>query len=101
MTRAKDLEQSFWENLAMENIKERQFQSSVWAKSMQARFRDDYTERREVTQDVQVTDNTLENSDVRKVARAILSLLERAELDNLPPVIDGTLAGQDDSDSQD
>ncbi len=81
----------------MDNIKERCFQSSVWAKSMQARFRNDYTERREVTQDVQVTDNTLENSDVRKVARAILSLLERAEIEALPPVIDGTLAGQDDS----
>lgn len=88
LTRAKSEEQAHWERMGMDNIKERQFQSSVWAKSMQARFRDDYTERRDIQQTTQVIDITPENSDVRKVARALLSILERAEIESLPPIID-------------
>jgi hypothetical protein len=95
LARAKELEQAFWEHMGMDNIKERQFQSSVWAKSMQARFRHDYTERREVEQTTQVVDNTGENSDIRKVARAILAIMERAELEDLPPVIDAQAEDKD------
>ena len=95
LARAKSEEQAYWERMGMENINERCFQSSVWAKSMQARFRHDYTERREVEQTTQVIDNTGENSDIRKVARAILAIMERAELESLPPIIDATASDTD------
>lgn len=43
LSRAKAFEQDFWEDLALTNIKEREFQAAVWKKSMEARFREDYT----------------------------------------------------------
>ena len=47
LTRARTEAKNWWENKGMESLGEKNCQSSVWAKSMQARFRDDYTERRD------------------------------------------------------
>jgi uncharacterized NAD(P)/FAD-binding protein YdhS len=49
MEEAKTLEQAWWENIAQENLKADKFQAVLWTKSVQARFREDYTERKDVT----------------------------------------------------
>lgn len=41
--------QNWWENKGQAALDTRDFNSAVWAKSMSARFRDDYTERKEHT----------------------------------------------------
>ncbi|MDE2440978.1 MAG: hypothetical protein KGP14_08115 [Betaproteobacteria bacterium] len=45
MTRARMLSQAHWEDLGHDNIKEREFNSSVWSRSMGARFPDDWREK--------------------------------------------------------
>lgn len=47
MTRAKTAEQAWFERIARENLTSREFNAPVWKKSVEARFRHDYTERRE------------------------------------------------------
>ena len=49
LKKAKVLEQIWWERAAKSGLYADKFNAAVWTKSMQARFRDDYTERREVT----------------------------------------------------
>jgi hypothetical protein len=46
--RAKAEEQKWWERAGQENLGADRFQQQVWRTSMQARFRDDYTERRQL-----------------------------------------------------
>jgi hypothetical protein len=46
---AKVLEQAWWEKEGKRGMQDNRINAAVWTKSMQARFRDDYTERREVT----------------------------------------------------
>jgi hypothetical protein len=48
LMRAKTEEQAYFERTARENFDNRNFNSNLWIKSAQARFRDDYTERREI-----------------------------------------------------
>lgn len=48
ITRAKVEEQAWWEKVGREALYADKFQPAVWKKSMEARFRDDYTERREL-----------------------------------------------------
>ena len=43
LKRAKECEQAFWEQLVMDNLTNRQFNAALWKKSMEARFRNDYT----------------------------------------------------------
>jgi hypothetical protein len=45
LTRAKELEQAWWEQTGQTALFADKFQASVWAKSMQARFREKYTEK--------------------------------------------------------
>ena len=45
---AKTLEQAWWEDTAMKNLNATRFQAVAWVRSMCARFREDYTERREL-----------------------------------------------------
>lgn len=45
ITRARDESQAWWENKGQEGITSPGFNASLWAKSMSARFPDDYTER--------------------------------------------------------
>ncbi len=47
LSRAKEHAQAWWEDQAVENLTNREFQSPIWKKSVEARFRDDYTERRD------------------------------------------------------
>jgi hypothetical protein len=45
LTRAKTLEQNWWEEQGQIALTSDRFNSAVWSKSMSARFREDYTER--------------------------------------------------------
>ena len=47
LSRAKAEEQNWWETEAQLNLKSREFNAAVWKKSVEARFRDDYTEKKE------------------------------------------------------
>ncbi len=48
LTRARIEAQTWWEDVGQAALGADKFQSSVWRTSMQARFRDDYTERRDM-----------------------------------------------------
>lgn len=47
LSRAKAAEQSWWERAGREALYADKFQAAVWKKSVEARFREDYTERSE------------------------------------------------------
>jgi hypothetical protein len=49
LARAKSLEQSWWEKRGRNSLDAKNFQSAVWSRSMMARFRDEYGEKRELT----------------------------------------------------
>ena len=51
LTRAKAFEQAWWEDMGMKGLIADKFNANVWKKSMEARFRDTYTERREIEHD--------------------------------------------------
>ena len=55
LTRAKDLEQDWWEAAGQNGLFLDKFNATVWKTSMAARFRDDYTERREIDANVRVS----------------------------------------------
>lgn len=76
LTRAKECEQAWWEQKGMDGLTADKFNSAVWSKSMSARFRDDYTERREVAgvadQPIQVEDKSMTpRSLAREIAFAL------------------------------
>ena len=48
LTRAKEFEQAWFEKVGREALFADKFNAPVWKKSVEARFRDDYTERKEV-----------------------------------------------------
>lgn len=48
--------QDWWESKGAEGMEKPGFNAAVWKKSMEARFREDYTERREVDQRVRFED---------------------------------------------
>lgn len=60
LTRAKEHEQGWWENAGQTGLVTPGFNASVWSKSMQARFRDDYTERSEQTFKGELTHRVVE-----------------------------------------
>lgn len=49
MARAKSFEQAWFEREARSNMKNREFNANLWYRSAASRFRDDYTERKELT----------------------------------------------------
>lgn len=49
LKRAKVYEQAWWEKTGMEGLVSGKFNAMVWSKSVAARFREDYTERKEVS----------------------------------------------------
>lgn len=51
LSRAKVQAQAWWEHQGMSGLSNREFNAPVWKKSMEARFRDDYTERKQLTVD--------------------------------------------------
>jgi hypothetical protein len=46
LTRAKELEQAWWEDKGQESLADKTFNANLWIKCMQARFKDEYTETR-------------------------------------------------------
>lgn len=66
LTRAKECEQAWWEQKGMDGLTADKFNSAIWSKSMSARFRDDYTERRELAG---VPDRPLQVEDVGQTPR--------------------------------
>jgi hypothetical protein len=46
LTRAKEQEQAWWEDKGQECLTDKTFNANLWIKSMQARFKEDYTETR-------------------------------------------------------
>lgn len=49
LSRAKAHAQAWWEDMGMKGMVGDKFNAAVWKKSMEARFREDYTERQELT----------------------------------------------------
>jgi len=49
LTRAKNHEQAWWEKAGKAGMIADKFNAQVWTKSVAARFREDYTERKELT----------------------------------------------------
>lgn len=45
LTRAKELEQAWWENTGQSALFADKFQAAVWSKSMSSRFREKYTDK--------------------------------------------------------
>lgn len=45
LTRAKDLEQDWWETKAQTNLESKDFNANLWNKSMSARFRKEYGDK--------------------------------------------------------
>lgn len=56
LSRAEAHCQAWWEDKGADGMEKPGFNAAVWKKSMEARFRDDYTERREVDQRVRFED---------------------------------------------
>ena len=54
LSRAKVHAQSWWEDQGVLGMTADKFNAAVWKKSMEARFRDDYTERQEIDHSGQV-----------------------------------------------
>lgn len=66
MARALVLSQAFWEDQGQSNLTNREFQSSVWSRSMAARFPDEW---RESTKQEQTVTGTMSVSVVTGVPR--------------------------------
>lgn len=56
LSRAETHAQAWWEAKGVEGLEKPGFNAAVWKKSVEARFRDDYTERREYQQTVRIED---------------------------------------------
>ena len=79
LTRAKVHCQAWWEDTGQDGLFADKFNAPVWKKSVEARFRDDYTERKEVTGadgGPIKTEEVSENADAFK--RAIVSIASRS-----------------------
>ena len=75
LTRAKELEQAWWERRGVDALDQPVFQSQVWKTSMQARFRNDYTERREHSGPDGGAIKTESTGDASDIARKLAFLL--------------------------
>lgn len=70
--RAKTEEQAALERLARENFGNKNFNANLWIKSAQARFRDDYTERREIETNGNVSFSGLPSPTITGISFRIL-----------------------------
>ena len=70
LSRAKTAEQRWWESTGRKALEKQGFNDRLWRTSMQARFREDYTERQIVQTDSPAQDG---DADVRQLARALLA----------------------------
>jgi hypothetical protein len=51
LTRAKDLEQAWWENRGQQALENKDFNANLWNKSMSARFKAEYSDKVTVSGD--------------------------------------------------
>ncbi len=56
LSRADAHAQAWWEDKGMKGMEAPGFNAAVWKKSVEARFREDYTERRDYTQTLRIED---------------------------------------------
>ena len=90
MTRAKVHEQAWWEQMGQKGLVADRFNAQVWSKSVAARFREDYTERKEVTG----ADGGAIKQEVTTTNKLDISSLDDEELDVLEKVLRATQAKQ-------
>ena len=62
--------QAWWETKGAEGMEKPGFNAAVWKKSVEARFRDDYTERREVSHSGEIVTKEQRDAAVAAAARA-------------------------------
>ena len=56
LTLARQYSQVWWEKIGRENLESQIFQSSMWSRSMAARFPNDWREKNETKQVIELTD---------------------------------------------
>jgi len=88
-THARTQAQAWWERRGVEGLDAERFNALVWKTSMQARFRDDYTEKRiqehtgkdggPIQTEAKVVDATELTADQREALRAVLLLAKGAK----------------------
>lgn len=81
LSRAKMHAQSWWEDQGVSGMTADKFNAAVWKKSMEARFREDYTERQEIDHSGKIETADIDN---RQLSRAILAVLGEAALEDSP-----------------
>jgi hypothetical protein len=81
LSRAKMHAQSWWEEQGVSGMTADKFNAAVWKKSMEARFREDYTERQEIDHSGKIETADIDN---RQLSRAILAVLGEAALEDSP-----------------
>lgn len=81
LSRAKMHAQSWWEDQGVSGMTADKFNAAVWKKSMEARFREDYTERQEIDHSGKME---VADSDPRQLSRAILAVLSEAAIEDKP-----------------
>ena len=88
LTRAQELSQLWWEEQGRRGLYADKFQAAVWKASMAARFREDYTERKEVTgagggpiklQAVTLPVDEMDDEDVEQIEAVLTAALEKAK----------------------
>jgi hypothetical protein len=79
LTRAKMLEQQWWENAGRRGMFMDKFNAVVWRTSMQARFREDYTERK-VTEVTGADGGAIKTETVARIDTKALDAEQREAL---------------------
>lgn len=82
LKRAKVLEQKWWENAGRTGLFADRFTALVWKTSMQARFRDDYTERK-VQEVTGANGGAIKHEHAAKVDVSVLNEEQRDQLREL------------------
>lgn len=85
LKKAKTFEQQWWEKKGKEGMLSGKINAAIWTKSMQARFREDYTERTELTgaNGSAIEIKTTNLLDVSELDVEELEVLEQALLNSL------------------
>lgn len=88
LQRAKTSSQAWWERDARENLRSKEYNAALWAKSMAGRFREVYGSQPVVQTNVQ--NNTVRHADAdpRQIARAVLAIIERAQIQVVSEEVD-------------
>jgi hypothetical protein len=79
LTRAKELELTWWEDQAQGNLTNREFNANLWNKSVTSRFRKEYGDK--ITAEHTGADGAPLESSPRDLARAVLDILREAKVE--------------------